>query len=259
MSEPTDAPETDLALRADIRRLGDHLGSALVRQEGPELLALVEQVRSLVRTDPVAVAALLESVDLPTAIRLARAFSTYFHLANVAEQVHRARGIRLRRVTQGGRLADVGRRIAAQVEAGRLEPDAVRRAVARLATRPVFTAHPTEAARRSVLVKLRRIGDLLDADPGVAARADRQIAELVDLLWQTDELRLDRPQVLDEARNALYYLDEPRRRRRSAGPGRPRRRLAASASTLPRRRAAARVRHLDRRRPRRQPVRHSRR
>ena len=208
MDERTAVPDADVALRADIRRLGDHLGSALVRQEGPELLALVEEVRGLVRSDPAAVASRLELVDLPTAIRLARAFSTYFHLANVAEQVHRARGVRRRRGDPGrsarrGGAADrrPGRRRGSRREV-------VRTAVARLATRPVFTAHPTEAARRSVLIKLRRIGDLLDAPADRAARADRSIAEVVDLLWQTDELRLEQPQVVDEARNALYYLDE---------------------------------------------------
>ncbi len=104
MDERTAVPDADVALRADIRRLGDHLGSALVRQEGPELLALVEEVRGLVRSDPAAVASRLELVDLPTAIRLARAFSTYFHLANVTEQVHRARGVRRRpRRSAGGR------------------------------------------------------------------------------------------------------------------------------------------------------------
>ena len=81
--------------------------------------------------------------------------------------------------------------------------------MARLATRPVFTAHPTEAARRSVLAQAPP--DRLTCSTRAPARAsgrDRQIAELVDLLWQTDELRLERPQVLDEARNALYYLDD---------------------------------------------------
>jgi phosphoenolpyruvate carboxylase len=72
--------------------------------------------------------------------------------------------------------------------------------------RPVFTAHPTEAARRSVLSKLGTIADLLD-DTKDSVR-ERRLAETVDLLWQTDELRLGRPEPLDEAVNALYYLDD---------------------------------------------------
>jgi phosphoenolpyruvate carboxylase len=79
----------------------------------------------------------------------------------------------------------------------------------------VFTAHPTEAARRTVLAKLREIAELLDAwdrarshaDPVAERRVRRRIAELIDLLWQTDELRLARPNVLDEARSAMYYFD----------------------------------------------------
>ena len=77
-----------------------------------------------------------------------------------------------------------------------------------LSVRPVFTAHPTEAARRSVLMKLRRIADvMLDPELDDETRV-RRMSEVVDLLWQTDELRLDRPEVLDEARNALFYLDD---------------------------------------------------
>ncbi|HET9945295.1 MAG TPA: phosphoenolpyruvate carboxylase [Actinomycetes bacterium] len=198
-----DGVDEQAALRADVRRLGNLLGESLVRQEGPELLALVEQVRRLARdgsSDDLA--ALLESVDTDTAARLVRAFGTYFHLANVTEQVHRAREMRAERVAKGGWLAQTAERVRAAgvpaAEIGEL--------VGRLAVRPVFTAHPTEAARRSILSKRRRVAELLDAmdDP----RADRRIAEVIDLLWQTAELRLDRPEPLDEARNAAYYLDE---------------------------------------------------
>ena len=94
------------ALRADIRRLGNLLGESLVRQEGQELLDLVERVRLLSRGDraPTGARRLLEGVDLDTAARLVRAFGTYFHLANVTEQVHRARAMRGERRGQG-RLA----------------------------------------------------------------------------------------------------------------------------------------------------------
>ncbi|MEO7980354.1 MAG: phosphoenolpyruvate carboxylase [Sporichthyaceae bacterium] len=205
MSEMADGLSSDsaqAALRADVRRLGNLLGESLVRQEGPELLALVEEVRLRSRTDTDGLAALLEDVDLDTAARLVRAFGTYFHLANVSEQVHRAREMRAERAAKGGWLAQTAERIRA---AG-LSPDDVAALVARLAVRPVFTAHPTEAARRSILSKRRRVADLLDAvdDP----RADRRIGEVIDLLWQTAELRHDRPEPVDEARNAAYYLDD---------------------------------------------------
>jgi phosphoenolpyruvate carboxylase len=205
----TDGPfalDDQAALRADVRRLGNLLGESLVRQEGPGLLELVERVRHLSRSDDaqdkLALAALLEGVDLETAARLVRAFGTYFHLANVTEQVHRARAMREERRLKGGWLAQAAER----VRAAGLPAAEVAELVGRLAVRPVFTAHPTEAARRSILSKRRRVAELLDAadDP----RADRRIAEVIDLLWQTAEVRLDRPEPLDEARNAAYYLDD---------------------------------------------------
>jgi phosphoenolpyruvate carboxylase len=193
------------ALRADVRRLGNLLGESLVRQEGQELLDLVEQVRRLSRGDSGGdgdLAALLEDVDVETAARLVRAFGTYFHLANVTEQVHRAKEMRAERVGKGGWLAQTTERI----RASGLDAAEVSALVARIAVRPVFTAHPTEAARRSILSKRRRVAELLEAEDD--PRADRRIAEVIDLLWQTAELRLDRPEPLDEARNAAYYLDE---------------------------------------------------
>jgi len=214
--------DPDIALRADIRRLGNLLGGTLVRQEGQALLDLVEEVRALVRKDPADAARRLSAVDVGTGTKLARAFSTYFHLANVTEQVHRARELRRQRAQTGGWLDQAGRLISARG----VPADEVAAAARRLAIRPVFTAHPTEAARRSILSKLRAVADELDAEaaklalfggsprpvdqPGQALQGaggtNRRLAELIDLLWQTDELRLDRPDPTDEARNAVYYL-----------------------------------------------------
>ncbi|MBF6044784.1 phosphoenolpyruvate carboxylase [Streptomyces sp. NRRL B-1677] len=199
------ADNTNAALRADIRRLGDLLGETLVRQEGEELLDLVERVRALTRSDGEAAAELLGATDLETAAKLVRAFSTYFHLANVTEQVHRGRELGAKRAAEGSILA----RTADQLKEA--DPDHVQQTVENLGVRPVFTAHPTEAARRSVLNKLRRIAALLDtlaAGTGDKRRTDLRLAENIDLLWQTDELRVARPEPTDEARNAIYYLDE---------------------------------------------------
>ncbi|OIV38863.1 phosphoenolpyruvate carboxylase [Mangrovactinospora gilvigrisea] len=192
------------ALRADIRRLGDLLGETLVRQEGAELLDLVERVRALTRSDGEAAARHLATVEPATAAKLVRAFSTYFHLANVTEQVHRGRELRARSAAEGSILSRTAERLKDA------DPERLRLVAANLEVRPVFTAHPTEAARRSVLTKQRKLAELLDADPAGIDRhhVGRRLAEIIDLLWQTDELRGNRPEPADEARNAVYYLDE---------------------------------------------------
>ena len=161
LTEQSDAPdEADAALRADIRRLGALLGQTLARQEGRPLLDLVEEIRALVRGDADAAATRLAAMDVTVGTKLARAFSTYFHLANITEQVHRARELRRRRAIQGGWLDQAGKLIAER----RLPSEEIAAAARRLAIRPVFTAHPTEAARRSILTKLRAVADELDAE-----------------------------------------------------------------------------------------------
>jgi phosphoenolpyruvate carboxylase len=198
----------DAALRSDVRRLGDLLGQSLVRQEGLELLDLVETVRKAVRAN--GEDAILSNITDEQAVDLVRAFSTYFHLANVAEQVHRSRVIAEARLDGKSWLSRaIDKIIEAQnnpVSGHEFTQADIEKWISELQVRPVFTAHPTEAARRSILGKLSEISTLLDLPKSVTQ--DERLAETVDLLWQTDELRLDRPEPLDEAMNALYYLDD---------------------------------------------------
>ncbi len=193
------------SLRADVRKLGDLLGESLVRQEGPELLALVEKVRHAVRDGNAD--SILAHLTVDESVQLVRAFSTYFNLANVAEQVHRAKVLAADRAEGGSWLSRaVDHIIAAQAERKDFTTKDIQEWINNFSVRPVFTAHPTEAARRSVLSKMSSIADLLEGPDNETT--SRRLAETVDLLWQTDELRLGRPEPLDEATNALYYLDD---------------------------------------------------
>ncbi|MDP6823342.1 MAG: phosphoenolpyruvate carboxylase [Dehalococcoidia bacterium] len=214
-NDPRDG-DGERALRADIRLLGDVLGHVLRSQFGDELYELEESVRARTRSlretpDPQLQSDLFKELDgtpLYSAVRLVRAFTIYFHLANTAEQIHR-----VDTMSQGpggdDPLGDAFERVAA----ARLTTDEIESFARRLDVRPVFTAHPTEAARRSILDKLRTIHQLLEERSHSSTterrrgRIDRRITELVEAIVQTDELHQDRPEPIDEARNIIYYLE----------------------------------------------------
>ncbi len=215
MSDPFDS------LRRDVDYLGHILGDTLVEQAGPALLTVVEEVRALAkarRASPrrEAAAPLREKIaalDLPAAERVVRAFAHYFQLVNLAEQHHRVR--RRRQYAragepQPGSLVETLRGSRASTPQPAMEA-----LLARASLELVFTAHPTEAQRRTVLEKHRRIDAALaqrDLTDRLTAReaqeVDEAIREEVTGLWQTDEIRHERPRVGDEVKNTLFYLEE---------------------------------------------------
>ena len=209
--------EVPAALRGDVRLLSTLLGRVLEEAEGPDLLHDVERLRraaiGLRREPSDARRSEAERIvaELPRlrAAEVARAFTAYFQLVNLAEEHQRVRTLRERGRAAGDTIADAVRTIR-----DRDGDDALDDLLARLELSPVITAHPTEARRRSVVENLWRIGALLeelDAARGRTEETDdveRRLAEEVSALWRTDPLRRQTPEPLDEVRAAMALFDQ---------------------------------------------------
>src|SRR6201996_8003514 len=221
-----DSAELPDQMRRDTRLLGDILGEVISESAGPGLLADVERLRHAVidaRSAAVGgseqaaaagdeITALVSSWPWERAELVARAFTVYFHLVNLAEEQQRVRPLRMR--GPGPRppresFADAGARLTA--EGGR---EHLTGELAGLRIHPVFTAHPTEARRRAVVASLRRLGGLLtavdDDRTGSAQQTEdrRRLREEVDLLWRTTQLRVAGMTPADEVRSVMTAFDE---------------------------------------------------
>ena len=216
---PPVARAQDGPLRQDVRWLAATLGRVVGRLAGEETFRAVEELRRACRARRLGVAgapdldALLartRSLDPETARLTARAFTVFFILINAAEQAHRVRRSRQDDLAaaQRGSVRWSLRRLR---EAGR-GAEEVARALASLDVRPVLTAHPTESARRTILDLQARLAEGLltrDGAPEPQRRAiERHLEGEVELLWLTEEIRRDRPSVMDEVSNALWYLED---------------------------------------------------
>lgn len=223
--------EKQAPLRRDIRSLGALLGQVLREQAGEHLYDTVESLRrtAIARREAEALhdeteasrhlqdaqaVAYMAAADPVSAYRLARAFATYFELINLAETNHRKRRRRAAQLDadaapQRGSLRGTLRRMR---EAGS-DRTAALQMLQKVTITPVFTAHPTEVARRSVMFKRRRISDLLeqlDAIPLAPSQLDaleQALLAEITALWQTDDVRTARPTVRDEIRMALDYYE----------------------------------------------------
>jgi phosphoenolpyruvate carboxylase len=216
----------DRPLRRDVRLLGRLLGEVLTELEGEELFALEERIRTLAiqrRRGPregrsaagEELAATLDALPIERAEPIIRAFSLYFRLVNLAEQHHRIRRARAHANEHGappqrGSLAAV---VLAAREAG-VSAERARAAIGALTVTLTFTAHPTEAARRTVLEKLYRIARRLeerDRTQQTPREHDHSIAairEEIALLWVTDDVRREKPSVGDEVKHTAFYVEE---------------------------------------------------
>lgn len=216
-------------LRRDVRSLGTLLGMVLREQAGEDLFAQVEALRqgTIRRRDAeargndaeaarhaAAALKLVHSLDPERAVLLTRAFAFYFELINLAETNHRKRrriALQLsgRAGQQRGSLAGT----LCEMRRVGIKADEALEYLRRVLIVPVFTAHPTEAARRTVMVKRRRIGEFL-AELDRIPLPEQEISRIEGLLlaeitslWQTDEVRSRRPSVYDEVKMGLDYYD----------------------------------------------------
>jgi phosphoenolpyruvate carboxylase len=216
-------------LRRDVRSLGTLLGEVLREQAGEDLFAHVEALRqgTIRRRDAEArgneeeaarqgakALELVHSLPVDRAILLTRAFAFYFELINLAETNHRKRRrIALQLSGEAGRQR--GSLVGTLCEMRRvgISGDEALNWLRRVLVIPVFTAHPTEVARRSVMFKRRRIGEFLATLDRIPmpeqdlSRLEESIRAEISSLWQTDEVRSRRPTVYDEVKMGLDYYD----------------------------------------------------
>lgn len=218
LREPLEFAQTDALLRDDVRRLGAMVGDMLAEQVSDGFLERVEEVRRIAiarreQGEPVdALADWLAEVPLENAEALVRAFAAYFDTTNIAERVHRIRRRRdyqrLGEAPQPGGLQAVLRDLrdtgVSLAELGDL--------LSRSCVEPVFTAHPTEAVRRALLLKEHMVVDRLIADidhtrtPPERGADDARIRQALTTSWQTNEAPPQKPSVADEVEHIGFYL-----------------------------------------------------
>ena len=224
-------------LRHDVDLLASSLGDVIREQEGEAVFDTVERVRALTKhrraaetaareagerprsadRDDEATAslrALVDELDLPTAERVLRAFTLFFQLVNVAEQIHR---VRVNRLREGAASAEAPRSESIAAAIARLRDDGwghaeVRTLLDELDVQLTLTAHPTEVKRATVrrsleriALRMRDLGERQLAPPARSAAKAAVVAEIATM-WQTRELSQRRPTVLDEAEGALGYV-----------------------------------------------------
>ncbi|MGH8428441.1 MAG: phosphoenolpyruvate carboxylase, partial [Gammaproteobacteria bacterium] len=209
----------DAGLRDDVNLLGRIVGEMLTEQGGKALFARVEKVRAAAIArreggDEAGLERELAGLEPAEARELVRAFATYFQAVNLAERVHRIRRRRdyerESREPQPEGLEDS----LLKLRALNYDASGVRALIEDLCIEPVFTAHPTEATRRTVLEKQQRLAQalILRLDPALTPREDHALIERmraeITSAWQTEEYPGARMTVANEREHVLFYLTD---------------------------------------------------
>lgn len=207
-------------LRDDVRMLGFILGDTIRRFDGEAVFECVERLRNLCKAihrerDKNAlkeVEELVASIDLDTAAKVTKAFLTYFDIINIAEQNHRLRRLASRESQNGVIPADSLTAVLEKIKQD-TSAEELRHVLDNLDVEVVFTAHPTEITRRTVLMKQLELARLLykrDHPPlsfNERHTVDETLSSAVESLWLTDHVIYFKPSVMDEVRYGMYHFD----------------------------------------------------
>jgi len=205
-------------INQDVRELGALLGRIIKHQSSEQAFDLVESIRTASinyrRGDAENRASIHDTLDRLSPEKqdtVARAFTTYFELINLAEERQRVREIR--EGSQTGTLDNSVREAAEYLQKNDVDPDTAEDILNDVLIQPTFTAHPTEARRKTVKAKLRDVAwNLEDLDEirltdREEEKIKRDVRAQVTSLWQTPQVRERRPDVTDEALNVQWYLE----------------------------------------------------
>ncbi|MGM8871974.1 phosphoenolpyruvate carboxylase [Psychrobacter sp. 2Y5] len=208
-------------LRARIRLLGSFLGEAIARQSGADTVHTIETLRKgfiqerreYNEEKKQQLIDLIASLDNQTLKNVIRAFSIYFFLANLTEENYLREQRRTMRAESNQSWEGSFRRTLLECRERNIEPEQIKELIDHLKFIPVFTAHPTEARRRTTMNILQTLYEhtdaMIDYPEGSLAfeQAKQKTAETIDLLWSSDEVRTRKPLVYDEINNGLHYFN----------------------------------------------------
>ena len=223
MNVASHARTTDALLRSNIHLLGTILGEVIREQEGSKLFDLVEQIRRSTKEFRTIhnknveqeLKNIFTSLDVDTIRKLIRAFSTYFQIVNIAEQHHRIQRIREQKKLGTSHYPTGSLRYTLRfAKRKKVSANEMRKFLSTLYISPVFTAHPTEALRRTVMEKHSRIWNVLvefdrkDILPDERLDLLQSIKRNITSLWQTEETRSYDVTPLDEVTKGLFYFTQ---------------------------------------------------